>query len=763
MVKSMHEILQRLTEIWNQKLRQELSPFCDPGTELQIAHDKSSIVCELTFRGEKKELNLKIREDKVTLQFKGQEIGYKDFLGSVHLADLRSLAKMIAQTSKEDLYVPAKVTKEGDHDEVVDFDNKFIERIKENDREYTQLLMVTGEAGSGKTSALKNLVKVGAERYLRGESGYVYLYINAQGRALSRFNEALATELNELRSVIPYHGITTLVKNGLIIPIVDGFDELLGISGSEDAFSSLSAFIEELDGTGTVLASSRSSYFENEFRAKANQKSSLGAQSWILNHCKILKWGTDEVNEFIEKFSKLHLTNREDIEYFVRSIDKSFASHPDLKYKPLFLSKVAEITSIGEDVSPTDDLLTEIVSIQLKRECFEKLLSKTKAPILQIDQLLNLYTEIAEEMWNQETRELNKETINFVAEYILSEYSISNEHKEYIVARLPNAALLMPGETKGSLSFEHEAFFDYFISSRLSNIIKVDESIMHIQSVYGRSHLSSELSRRIKAHAFTAFLKNVGQFLGIINSVAAVETSRSPIVRENFGRVLGAFLAGEKVDFQNTELRSIIFPEIDFQKSIVEKATFTACEFRSSNFRNSKFINCSSKKSVFFESVIEIDKTILDISGVDWEEEIIGIKTAENEDPIYDPEKLIDILTKVSVIKTKPSGALDFKRKVSENRLRILEKFFNLYKKRNPISTGDEFFSSIFEDADWNALEKILLKNKVVTSETRAMSGPQKYFLRRQVLPEEFLKAINKNAQVPLNIANAWKEIEELK
>src|SRR5688500_13720283 len=100
MGKDMHDILLRYTEFWTQKLQQELSPFCDPGTELKIVSDKSSILCELTYRGEKKDLNLKVREDGIILLVKGQEIKYRDFLAGVGLADLRGLAKMIAQTSK---------------------------------------------------------------------------------------------------------------------------------------------------------------------------------------------------------------------------------------------------------------------------------------------------------------------------------------------------------------------------------------------------------------------------------------------------------------------------------------------------------------------------------------------------------------------------------------------------------------------------------------------------------------------------------------
>ena len=101
--------------------------------------------------------------------------------------------------------------------------------MEETDADSTRVIMVTGEAGAGKTQVLQELVRRQADNYLRGKTHKLFLYVNAQGRALARLNEALATELQDLRVSLTYHSVATLARVGILIPIIDGFDELLGV------------------------------------------------------------------------------------------------------------------------------------------------------------------------------------------------------------------------------------------------------------------------------------------------------------------------------------------------------------------------------------------------------------------------------------------------------------------------------------------------------------------------------------------------------
>src|SRR5947209_3382506 len=132
-------------EYWRMRIEKDLSPFADPGTQLDVSGDRRVLVAHWTARG------------------RAFEAGFALSL----------------------------------------------------------------EAGSGKTRVLQELVKEQAQLYQRGQTDRLYLYINAQGRALARFNEALATELQDLRAAVTYHAVSALVRLGILVPVIDGFDELL--------------------------------------------------------------------------------------------------------------------------------------------------------------------------------------------------------------------------------------------------------------------------------------------------------------------------------------------------------------------------------------------------------------------------------------------------------------------------------------------------------------------------------------------------------
>jgi hypothetical protein len=71
--------------------------------------------------------------------------------------------------------------------------------------------------------------------------------VSAQGRALSNLKDALAAETGDLRATFTWDAIAPLTRRGLLVPIIDGFDELLGAAGYGDAFGSLREFLSDLN------------------------------------------------------------------------------------------------------------------------------------------------------------------------------------------------------------------------------------------------------------------------------------------------------------------------------------------------------------------------------------------------------------------------------------------------------------------------------------------------------------------------------------
>jgi len=237
-----------------------------------------------------------------------------------------------------------------------------------------------------------------------------------------------------------YHAVTTLVRNGLLIPVVDGFDELIGAKGSyDDAFSSLSAFVQELNGYGTIVASARSVYYEQEFVERANTASSLGSESWEQVRLEILQWDVPEIREYIRE---RRLRERPDLneDQVWERIKALFAgSNLALRGKPFFLSTVVDLLFANEAISYGDDLLDLLVTAEIRREVDAKLRGQRGNPLFTEDQLKNFFTQLSTEMWHLETRELDATTVRDVAQYVIEIDAIEDEAVNTVVARAPES------------------------------------------------------------------------------------------------------------------------------------------------------------------------------------------------------------------------------------------------------------------------------------------------------------------------------------
>ena len=67
------------------------------------------------------------------------------------------------------------------------------------------------------------------------------------------------------------------------------------LAGYEDAFSSLAAFIAQLNGCGALVASARSAFFDyNGFRENAERYSGDGTLSYDIEPVKIEPWSDQD-------------------------------------------------------------------------------------------------------------------------------------------------------------------------------------------------------------------------------------------------------------------------------------------------------------------------------------------------------------------------------------------------------------------------------------------------------------------------------------
>jgi len=755
-------------QFWRTRIQRDLAPFVDPGQRLTIEGDARSLVASWTARGVPREATFAIALDKgVRVLFREQEHAYPAFFATPEMADLRALAKMILQSDVDKMFVPTRarisdLSPDLAEESAVDLLHHVLSSYHEIGA--TRIIMVTGEAGAGKTHVLQELVRQQADRYNRGETELLYLYVNAQGRALARFNEALATELQDLRAAVTYHAVATLVRNGILVPIIDGFDELLGVGGFEDAFSSLALFMEELDGEGQIVASARSSYYEQEFLSRANRVSSLGGQYWVQVPVEVLSWGESEFDDYVEQYAARLGLLPESKEEFKVSISRVFAGENEqFRLKPLFVARTVELVAAGVEFSRETDLLDQLVAAFLERERTEKLLSRTGDSLLTAPQISLLLTNLAEEMWNQETRELDRISVREIAEYVLVTIGVGEAEQRVVIERMPTAAFLTPGETTGSLTFEHEMFFSYFLASAFADALSTQTA--SVAMLLGRSVLPQEVAKST-TRLLKASLSNEGPqpLLTRLGVAGVKEGTRAIQIRENAGRLAGSLLHEATVagiPLRDLTLRSLTFPGGELADVRISDSTFHAVSFRRTDLSRASFVGCTMVNCFFYEVLVDPETTRLEAVGVDPDTHVAGLRIASANmiRVVFDPVEIRQTLISIGTLPedSDPTAGI---RAIRRDLVEMVERLMRAYNRSNPVCTADDYQRALFRDRDWPNLEKALIQFGVVSLEHRATGGPPKDFLRRQFLPEQIMAGVSRHALVPGQVRAFWDYLE---
>ncbi|HEX2830374.1 MAG TPA: AAA family ATPase [Burkholderiales bacterium] len=756
---------QQFFDYWMTRLERDLTPFIDPGTTLELMPKNRSVIASFARRGRVRTINFAIsRENGVEAGFENKNMPYRAFMASPDMADLLALAKMTLQAQKDRIFVETKARRfdKANAEPALGVLQKALTEGADSDA--TVVVMVTGEAGTGKTSVLKQLVKMQSESYTRGQTQCLYLYVNAQGRALARFNEALATELDELRAALTFHEVAPLVRSGLLIPIIDGFDELLGVGGYDDAFSSLSAFIEELDGTGHLIASARSTYYEQEFVARANKSSSLGSHVWRQIPVEILEWGKDEFDDYVSKRCEAEQLDEPRSEQLVSDIEELFeGSNEALRSKPFFVSRAVDLELKGQRVLRSGNLLEQLVDNYVERERTEKLLDRQEAPMLTNAQIRGLLIELAEEMWNQETRELDQRSVREVADYYLQTCGLAENTRRIVTERVTAFAFLMAGELKSSIAFEHEVFFAYFLAHRICQSV---ESGGALSKLLGRSILPLDTAR-IAAQILTRpeQAHSVQQILTLLRKAAVTASVRQSQTQENAGVLSGTTLvaaAGADGVVSNVEFGDVVIPGLDLSGLRLRESRLANVTFRRVDLAGARMENCRADGVSMIEVTIDPAVTYLDVQGLDIDRDIVGlrVKSESGTETTYDPAQIRLFLQQIGVPGIDVD-ATDEVRHVRKHVVALMERFARMYLRSNPVCVSDDNLRGVFEDRDWSSIQDLLIRFEVVTQEYRATKGHgPKLFLRRQVLPEEILAGINRDATVPLSVRKFWEMLE---
>lgn len=760
------------SEYWKDRIEYDLGSFIDPGTIVSVDSAGRNLRVQWTMHGADQEALFSTSPDRgVSVKVNGNSLAYRSFLAGPNMADLKTVARMILQASRPGLFVPTRAEvddsgntepKSGPAVEVL------TDLLEDESGDATRVVMVTGGAGAGKTSVLRELVRLQADKYVRGRTTKLLLYVNAQGRALARLHEALATELQDLKVGLTYHSVAVLTRLGILVPVIDGFDELLGVSGYDDAFSSLASFLEELKGEGQLLTSARSVYYEEEFLARADRVSSTEGQAWKHWPVRMLDWEEGDRQQYLDEWTKRGGVSESDATNLRNRVHTVFGpDNRSLASKPLFFTRMVALLQRNPGFSGSDDLLRDLMEDYLNRERKEKLLDRQAEPLLTEEQFERLMRELAEEMWNQETRELDYRSVREVAEYVMETEALPETTKQIIVEKIPTLAFLAQSDGAGPHTgvFEHETFFFYFLAGRIASQLA---SGRDMEVVLSRSALPEDVADRVAMELVAQGIdskEGLQERLDRLAAAGIAEWRRTTQVRENAGLIVMAlcrvYARHHQGKVDGCAIRSVVFPGSHLKDVALTRCSLAGVTVRRTDLGATRFEDCKADgDTLFIEPRVRPGSTRLELRGLTVGQ-VTGIYLQHDGSPgvSYDPSVVAEALKECGApVPTDPGGPSG--PKVSSDYRELLERLMRAYHRANPVCIGDQNLRGIFDHPRWETVERLLVDYDLVSKETRSTSGQTTEFLRRKFLPERLMSGLNEGTVADERIRGFWRDLE---
>ena len=379
-----------LQDYWFETLNRDLVGFADPGTEVNVEPiSGGSIKASWTQRARERTASFRLTPDgdfRWLPEAEESPKTYREFLSSEGLGDFVQLSNAIVRAfSAPQHYVPTKASIDANgvpppaqlsHELIL---SRCSDALTEPQGK-TQMLFLKGDAGAGKTTLLREITRKQAERYRNGESPFLFLYVSAQGRALSNLRDALSGELDDLRAGFTRDAVPPLVRQGLIVPIIDGFDELLGAAGYGDAFGSLHEFLNQLGGLGALIVSARSSFYDVEFLGREGVEGAR-TSGYDVIPVTLHPWGEEEIYQYLALVRSLSTISEDDC----KAVSKLPARDRDLLAKPFFASRFHEFVDSPDGMKKGASLSEFLVESYIRRES-EKIVDRDGRPLLGVNE-----------------------------------------------------------------------------------------------------------------------------------------------------------------------------------------------------------------------------------------------------------------------------------------------------------------------------------------------------------------------------------------
>ena len=455
-------------------LKSIFAPFSDPKTNISTTQSGNYISFKIIRNGEELKYLLDRTTGKVTSRYNKSKayISIDSLLASPEFANIRMMAinqkRILCDLDKEPFLEPNLSIEPSRHEG--DGYNVFFDLLRNFTNDRVQICLIDGPAGIGKTRLLEYLTYQRSCGYMKGSDLPPILYVTSRGRRLSNFYDALASATQIIRANFTFDQVPILVQRGLINIAIDGFDELVDADGYKDAWFTLRDFLGELGNRGLCLLAGRDTFFEQQ---DFFDRLSLSSEKLDLIQVHLVPISSGDAKQWLIK----HGWDQTDID----SDYTDYVLEPEsYTLRPYFLSILARIKNGWQDVidggSPRNFLINQF----LKRETeivFEKIdISEASAS----EGLKRLFEEIAIDMKERESTEVDIEYIDFVCQVVFQDTIDPNDVRK-LSHKAGSIGFLERGINKNIRMFPHTEILYYFLANALIREIISDSVPMLIR------------------------------------------------------------------------------------------------------------------------------------------------------------------------------------------------------------------------------------------------------------------------------------------
>ena len=744
-----------LSDWWQQVLTRDLEGFADPRTDVLVDAIGPTITAAWSQRGKDRQAEFRLSPDG---DFRWIESAgepprtYRQFLSSEGLADFDQLASAIVHAFPEARnYVSTQASLDGN--------GAATERRPSNELMSkrcsdalgdplgkTQLLFLKGDAGSGKTTLLREVTRTQADLFRQGKSAFLYLYVSAQGRALSNLRDALSGELDDLRAGFTRDAVPPLVRQGLVIPIIDGFDELLGAAGYGDAFGSLHQFLDQIDGLGVLIVSARSSFYDVEFLGRELIEGTR-ASAYDIVPVSLRPWGDEEIFQYLAR-----VRHREDVSADDRrAVTELPSTDRELLAKPFFSSLFPEYVDSPEGRNRGVSLSEYLVGSYVRRES-EKIVDRDGQPLLGVDGHRKIFELTAEFMWTGEKRDFSSDDLGTVAELVADEEGLAGASAKQLVTKITSYAGFRTSRQGGEqrFLFEHEVYFDHFLSEALRRRLT---SAAELGTFLDGGLLPEEVVGAVLD------ADNARRYLDLLDGF-----QRKTVLQENRRRNAGTLAAACFRIVKEISARSITFCQ--FVNTTFGDATFKSVEFRDCRFvgvrlEGATFQDCKLENCVA-ESLGVMGDGRMGITGLIPGQNLYCLIDVETSDEVYSPVDMRQLLHRAGVPGMVDEAPVVTYSDQAQQHIALLQRVVSKYRQSNLLCLEDDQLVKFFQNPVWPSLRKLLVVHQIVDEESRQTSGSRKTFFRNKVSLPDLMRLEREVTLPPDPVGDFWRALRDM-